>query len=57
MFFFFFYLFPSHVECRAAECAFNQVNDVDGGTGDTLPDLEDLLGGVACEDVVSDMFL
>ena len=26
-----------------------KVNDIDGGTGDVLPDLKDLLAGVACE--------
>ena len=35
----------------AAESAFYQVNDIDGSTGDALPDLEGLLGGVACEGV------
>ena len=41
----------------AAECAFYQVNEIDDGTGDIFPDLEGLLGSVACQALVWIMFL
>ena len=45
------FLLVSPTLLDAAESAFYQVNDIDGGTGDIFPDLEGLLGCVACEGV------